>query len=417
MTARPGLSTAMIVRRYYGVSVVYALAGGFLAGVYPLFLHSRGLDQFAINSVLAVYFAVTVLTDVPTGAFADALGRRRSFVLGCALRGLAFAVYFFSHAYVLFLVAEAIDAVGATFCNGAIDAWGVDALDEAGFEGAKDRLFSRLTQVSALGFMTTAVVGGYVGAIDLAWPWLLGAAGFVASGLAGLRLQEHRRGTGHLEVVAIRDTIVTRIGQGIRQGLRLRGVRLLSLAEAVVLAAWAPYWLEWPLLFQGGHGTGVWVVGWIFSLLGVGRMIGAEVIHRMMTSAPARRRLLGGLVIGAGALLAGAGTFATSTGHALVMLFLMNACLGARDPLAMAWFNEQLGPADRATMLSFRSTVATAGASMGLLLGGYVADLHGIPFQWQLAGTISLLAVPCYLALRGRSPAHLGDASPTARDA
>ena len=53
-------------------------------------------------------------------------------------------------------------------------------------------------------------------------------------------------------------------------------------------------------------------------------------------------------------------------------------------------------------MLSFRGTMATAGGSMGLLLGGYVADLRGIPFAWKTAGTVSLLAVPCYLALRPR---------------
>ena len=152
------LSAASIVRRYYGVWLVYALAGGFLAGVYPLFLRSRGLNQFEINSLLAMYFAVTFLLDVPTGAFADAIGRRLAFVLGCALRCLGFGLYFVSHTYVLFLVAETIDAIGTAFCNGAIDAWGVDALDEAGFEGTKDRLFSRISQLSSLGFMATALV-------------------------------------------------------------------------------------------------------------------------------------------------------------------------------------------------------------------------------------------------------------------
>ena len=43
---------------------------------------------------LAVYFAVTFLLDVPTGAFADAIGRRLAFVLGCALRCLAFGLYY-----------------------------------------------------------------------------------------------------------------------------------------------------------------------------------------------------------------------------------------------------------------------------------------------------------------------------------
>src|SRR4029077_13537359 len=84
---------------------------------------------------------VAFLFDVPTGAFADALGRRRSFMVGCLLRCFAFGLYFLSHTYVLFLIAEAIDAIGTTFCNGAVDAWGVDALDESGFEGTKHGLF------------------------------------------------------------------------------------------------------------------------------------------------------------------------------------------------------------------------------------------------------------------------------------
>src|SRR5215470_16808256 len=205
------LSPASIVRRYYGVWLVYALAGGFLAGVYPLFLRSRGLNQFEINSVLAMYFAVTFLLDVPTGAFADAIGRRLAFVLGCALRCLAFAVYFLSHTYVLFLVAETIDAIGTTFCNGAVDAWGVDALDEAGFEGTKDRLFSRVSQLSSLGFMATALIGAFVGQVDIAWLWLLGAGGFVVSGLCGMLLHERPRltsGAGHR---AMREAIRVRI--------------------------------------------------------------------------------------------------------------------------------------------------------------------------------------------------------------
>jgi MFS family permease len=108
------LTSERVLRRYYAVSLVYALAGGFLAGVYPVFLRSRGLNQLEINSVLAAYFVVTFLTDVPTGAFADALGRRVSFVLGCALRAVAFALYFVSQTYALFLIAEAIDAAGTS---------------------------------------------------------------------------------------------------------------------------------------------------------------------------------------------------------------------------------------------------------------------------------------------------------------
>src|SRR6266853_1084098 len=181
--ALPAPTVGHIMRRYYTVWGAYSLANGFLFAVYPLFLRSRGLNQFQMNSVLATYFAVTFLTDVPTGAFADALGRRRSFVLGCLIRLTAFMIYFFAHAYPVFLVAESIDGIGTTFCNGAIDAWGVDALDEAGFVGLKDRLFSRISQLTSMGFMAASLIGGYVADVNIAWPWLLGAAGFFVSAM------------------------------------------------------------------------------------------------------------------------------------------------------------------------------------------------------------------------------------------
>src|SRR6185437_8049001 len=160
-TRRDGAGLRDITRRYYAMWWAYAFAGGFLYGVYPLFLRSRGLDQFEINSVLACYFVVMFLTDVPTGAFADAMGRRRSFILGCAVRVTAFMVYFFAHHFVIFVIAECIDGIGTTLCNGAIDAWGVDALDAAGFAGIKDRLFSRISQLTNFGFMAAAIIGAY----------------------------------------------------------------------------------------------------------------------------------------------------------------------------------------------------------------------------------------------------------------
>lgn len=402
-TPRTPLSTVSIVRRYYSVWLVYALAGGFLGGVYPLFLRARGLTQFEINSVLAVYFAVSLLFDVPTGAFADALGRRRSFVLGCVLRGLAFGLYFVSHTYVLFLIAEAIDAVGTTFCNGAIDAWGVDALDEAGFEGSKHGLFSRISQLSSLGFMATALVGAYVGSVDIAWPWLLGAAGFLLSALAGAALHERTREGAAVGHRAVRRAVRAQISSGLRQGFAMRAVRLLSVAEAIVLGAMAPYWVEWPLLFKDAYGAGVWVVGWIFCVLSIGRMLGSEAVRRVFVVASNRPHLLSAATIATGLALLGAGFLADRPNQALVLLFLMSTFQGAREPLAATWFNEEVPAEARATMLSFRSMMSTAGGAIGLLLGGYVADLWGIPFAWKVAGTLCLLAAPCYTALRHRT--------------
>ncbi|HEY2663337.1 MAG TPA: MFS transporter [Candidatus Binataceae bacterium] len=414
------MTIRQVKRRYYSVWLFYMFGGAFMFGVYPLFLRSRGLTQFQINSVLAVYFTVLFLTDVPTGAFADSLGRRTAFVLGCCLRVIAFMVYFFAHHYVFFLIAESIDGIGTTFGNGAIDAWGVDELDAAGFEGLKDGIFSRISQLSSVGAMAGAVIGAYVADVNISWPWLLGASGYLLSGVIGGLLM--RADLGQRAQVRLRQSVgrlLGRMGAAVRYGFRSREVMLLSLANGIQFGALAPYWLEWPRYFSDGYGVGIWVVGWLWCLLSASRMIGAEAIVRVRSDNANRGSRLGVLIAGQGLLLFSAGTAGSQSTVVLLILFVMNLLTGAMQPLQQGWFNEHIQADDRATLLSFQSTFCTLGGALGLLLNGFVADRWGLPTAWQVSGIVALGAVPCYLALRSSDRAGRASqaASPLAPEA
>ena len=397
----PAPTVRNIIRRYYTVWGMYSFAGGFLFGVYPIFLHSRGLSQFEINSVLATYFVVLFVTDVPTGAFADLLGRRRSYVLGATLRVCAFIVYFFAHHYWVFLIAESIDGIGTTFGNGAIDAWGVDALDDAGYDGLKDRLFSRISQLSTVGFMASAMIGAYVADVNIALPWLLGAAGYLVAGTVGaLMMHGERPRAVAVKIAHVPREVARRVVEGVRAGFGDRTVLMLCAGGAITFAAWAPYWIEWPIMFNESFGVGVWIIGWIYCGLSSARMIGAEVSARLEGDESRRAARVGALIILASIMLFMAGVFGKRPLLALAMLFAMNLCTGAMQPLLQSWFNEQLESGNRATLLSFNSTFQTMGGSIGLLIGGRIADTAGIPFEWQMAGLISLCAAPIYWAIR-----------------
>jgi MFS family permease len=240
-----------VVRRYFAVWWMYAFGFGFLFVVYPLFLRARGLNQLQINCMLTTYFMVTFLTDVPTGAFADAIGRRRSFMLGCALRTVACTVYFLSYHYPMFLVAETIDGIGTTFCNGAIDAWGVDALEQAGFQGLKDRLFSRISQLTNVGFMASAAIGAYVADRNIAFPWVCSAVGFSIACVTGaLLMSDGGRKSSKIDLAVLVAQVGRRISDGLREGFSRRSVLLLGIAQGVLFAAVSPYWLEWPQFFK-----------------------------------------------------------------------------------------------------------------------------------------------------------------------
>jgi len=391
------------MRRYFTVWSIYSFGGGFLFGVYPLFLRARGLNQLQMNSVLATYFMVTFLTDVPTGAFADALGRRRSFVLGCALRAVAFTVYFLAYRYPMFLLGETIDGIGTTFCNGAIDAWGVDALDQAGFQGLKDRLFSRISQFTNVGFMGSAVIGAYVADHNIAWPWVLGAIGYsIAAMIGALLMGDAERKGAQLNLPVMAAQVGHRIYGGLRDGLGRRSVLVLSFANGVLFAAWAPYWLEWPQFFNDAYAEGIWIVGWLYSLFTIARMAGAEAMIRIGSNATARPQRLSILAVLSAVLMFSAGALGRRPSFVLPVLTALNFCWGSLMPIAQSWFNEQLDAAERATLLSFNSTFATLGGSIGLIAGGILADRAGIQATWRFGGLLSLAVVPCYLSLRTR---------------
>ena len=119
-------------RTYYLVFGLYNLSWAFIGGMYALFLLARGLDLFQMSIVPAVFWIVSFFLEVPTGAFADLAGRKTSFVLSCFVRMLAFGLYAAAGSFTAFIVAEFVDAVGATLANGALEAWAVDTRSAPG---------------------------------------------------------------------------------------------------------------------------------------------------------------------------------------------------------------------------------------------------------------------------------------------
>jgi MFS family permease len=140
---------------------------------------------------------------------------------------------------------------------------------------------------------------------------------------------------------------------------------------------------------------------------------GAQIIGGYL--APRFRRLFGKrttpLVLGAllnAAILAALG-LTDSFWLALVLLVLWAMVFAAETPIRQAYLNDMIPSRQRATVLSFASSMGSIGGVVIQPALGKAADAYGYATSMAIGGAIQLISAPfVYLSRRERAAADIG---------
>jgi len=128
------------IRKYYLFQFFNGLA--FFAPIMVLFWQSHGLTMTQIMLLQSIYSLGVVVLDLPTGAFADCFGKRKSLILGTVFWTIAFLFYGFSTQFWQFAFWELVAGVGSAFISGADRAYLHELLREEGRESEFRKLSS-----------------------------------------------------------------------------------------------------------------------------------------------------------------------------------------------------------------------------------------------------------------------------------
>ncbi len=139
------------------------------------FALSRGLSLVEVMLLNTVYCAVVVLTEVPTGALADRLGRRFTMMVGALAMIAACFTYAYATSFAGFAVAEALAALSMTLCSGADSAYLFDLLNDHGRGDEYPRREGTASAWHQAGQAMAFLAGGLLGATNLALPYLVTA--------------------------------------------------------------------------------------------------------------------------------------------------------------------------------------------------------------------------------------------------
>src|SRR5690606_655305 len=127
ITVKRGRGRAL-TSRYAALAGMLELAIALPMPVLILHMTGRGLDIATVGLAFTVRALLVALLELPTGGFADAIGRRPVALASQLFTLASFGVLLFVMGPVTALVYAVLQGVGSALHSGAMDAWFVDEL-------------------------------------------------------------------------------------------------------------------------------------------------------------------------------------------------------------------------------------------------------------------------------------------------
>ena len=138
-----------------------------------LYFKDTGLTTEEAFRLKAVYSVAIVLLELPSGYFADVLGRRLTLIIGAICGTMGFVFYSLGHGFWFFLAAEITLGIGQSFISGADSAMMYDSLLARGNEKKFTLFDGRTTAIGNFAEAGAAVLGGIIADISLRYPFYI----------------------------------------------------------------------------------------------------------------------------------------------------------------------------------------------------------------------------------------------------
>src|SRR6266851_1194463 len=161
-----------------------SIARGLLIALLSFWVVQARLDALQLVLLGTALEAVLFCFQVPTGAFADAVGRKAATVIGYAALGLGLGLQGLTRDFGALLALQAISGAAWAFLIGSIEAW---IAQQAGTEDL-ERIFLRGGQASMAGLMAGMFATVLLGQLDPRLPIFAGGSLLIlATAAIGLR--------------------------------------------------------------------------------------------------------------------------------------------------------------------------------------------------------------------------------------
>src|SRR6056297_1286032 len=357
-----------------------------------LFFLAQGLSFTQIAILEAIYNLTTLLGEIPTGYIGDRIGRRNSLLAGTVLISLTLLGIGLSSSFWTLAALYVCWSMGYNFRSGSEDAWLYDTLTDDLSEDQFAHVRGRGESVALAIGAGAAIIGGYLGSIDLSYPWFV-AAGVTAIGVFVLLTIDEPATYERTDTTALSFRRTLSI---IRRTISERNIRAFVLYYYVLYAAVTylvfvflqPIFETIVLDFGVSQSLVRSLLGWFYaaySLFGAGLSYYTGAIRDRLGL---RLWFLGLPFVVGGALV---GMYFVPV-LALPTFLLVRGLSDVTRSFASQYINDHLETMGRATVLSAMAMVSGLAVVPFQLGSGIISDIVTPLFALAVAGVILIIS-------------------------
>ena len=328
----------------------------FTSAIWVIYLSAHGYSPLAIGLLEMTFHIAKFVAEVPTGIFADLLGRRKSLIIYCLVSALQNLLFLYPTPP-LMILSFILAGTAFAFRGGADEAilWNIAAhIDPADQSRRYSRLVSRLYLVGLIGEVIGTASGGYLGQILVVLPFICQAT-LTALGAIPLLFIPEQRAT--FEAHQPRPNPFSHFRSGlrtVRQQPLLVGLLLIS---GLTTSCWQTIYFYYQLYLHG--------LGFTLALIGIVVALSTGTYFLFTAATPWFMRLLRPKWLIATFVLAELlGLLLMSTNSPVLgvlgYLFFFQASTAVLMPAISTYINERSPEAQRATILSFQTGLFSA---------------------------------------------------------
>ncbi len=376
-----------------GAALMIALGFGLVSPVLPQFARSFDVTIAAASFVVSAFALARLLFAPAGGALITRLGERRIYLAGLLIVAASSVATGLAQSYVQLLVFRGLGGIGSTMFT--VSAMGL--IVRLAPPAARGRASSTYATAFLLGNIGGPVLGGFLGEFGLRVPFMVYAAALVVAAFVVWRLLP---ATGTGSAVSGDAAPPMRFGEALRD----------SAFRAALLSGFANGWSNFgvrvallPLFAAAALDSGPWAAGAALAVFAVGNAVALTVAGRQADIRGRRPLIITGLLVNG--VFTGVLGFSGTIGVVLAVSALAGVGAGLLNPAQQATVADVVGQ-DRSggKVLAGFQMSQDAGAILGPVLAGALADAYGYGVAFAVSGAITVLAAVGWLT--GRETLH-----------